>query len=438
MERWVNLAEKLRISYWFVPLTLALVGMALAWLALRADVALQPPTTPGGWAAYLYHGKPVEARDTLTMLFGTMTGMTSLVFTITLIVLTLVSGQFGPRMIRSFIGSPLSQVVLGTFILTSVYTLLTRAVVGAGPDEALPYPSVSLGIGLALVCLVLLIFYLHALATSIVAETVIEQIGQELDGLVAKLPMLPKPQPEPVKTALPPDDDLPERRLGLGRGGYVQTLGYERLAAEAMRAGATIRLTFQPGDFVVADDKVLSITPAEAVTPRLEQALRDTIRLGAHRTPKQDLTFCIRQLADMAVRALSPGVNDAYTASAVVNRLSQSLCRLLERQLPGGRYGQAEGRWHLQGPAPTFGQALSVAFDQIRQLGCDKPLLVKHLLSALKRLAQHAQLPDQKEAIATHLQAVEDAARHAAWLPYDQAQLEAQLADAKEEIKVEN
>ena len=434
MERWINLAEKLRISYWFVPLTLALAGMGLAWLALRADGMVQPPAVPGAWAAYLYHGKPVEARDTLTMLFGTMTGMTSLVFTITLIVLTLVAGQFGPRMIRSFIGSPLSQVVLGTFILTSVYTLLTRAVVGAGPDKALPYPSVTLGLGLALICLVLLIFYLHALATSIVAETVIEQIGRELDGLIAKLPPLPEPQPEPVETALPPDDDLPELRLGLGRGGYVQTLGYERLAAEAVRAGATVRLTFQPGDFVVADDKVLSVTPEEAATPRLEQALRDTIRLGAHRTPKQDLTFCIRQLADMAVRALSPGVNDAYTASAVVNRLSQSLCRLLERELPGGRYGLADGRWHLLGPAPTFGQVLSVAFDQIRQLGADKPLLVKHLLSALKRLAQHARLPEHRQALAAHLQAIEQAARHAEWLPYDQAQLEEQLADAKGEV----
>lgn len=435
MERWVNLAEKLRISYWFVPLTLALVGMALAWIALQADVAAQQPTAQKAWLAYLYHGKPVEARDTLTMLFGTMTGMTSLVFTITLIVLTLVSGQFGPRMIRSFIGSPLSQVVLGTFILTSVYSLLTRAVVGAGPDKALPYPTVTIGIALALICLVLLIFYLHSLATSIVAETVIEQVGRELDALIAQLPLLPDPQPSRPDTALPPDEDLPELRLNLGRGGYVQTLGYERLASEAARAGATIHLTFQPGDFVVADDKVLAVTPESALTPRLQKALDSAIRLGAHRTPKQDLTFCIRQLADMAVRALSPGVNDAYTASAVVNRLSQSLCRLLGRELPGGRYGQAEGRWHLQGPAPTFGQALSVAFDQIRQLGADKPLLVKHLLSALKRLAQHTHLPDQKEAIAAHLQAVEQAARHAAWLPYDQAQLEEQLADARTAVK---
>jgi uncharacterized membrane protein len=133
-------------------------------------------------------------------------------------------------------------------------------------------------------------------------------------------------------------------------------------------------LHFRPGDYVTGSGQAIGLYPSDRATPELARAVAGAISLGVQRTPVQDLEFSIRHLVEIAVRALSPGINDPYTAVAVIHRLTASLSRLMARAVPRGVFRDEGGEVRVVCPRPTYASLLSASFDQIRQNGTDKPL----------------------------------------------------------------
>lgn len=384
--------DALRTSFWFVPALMALgaigVAAAVPWMDGRFG------TGAGARAPwFVYVSEPDQARDLLSTLLSSMITMASLVFSITMVVLTLAAGQFGPRLIRNFMASPQTQFVLGTFVATIVYCLLALASIGWRDGEGpFAYVSVTLAIGLALASVGLLVVYVDALARSIMSETVIEQVGRELDDALAELDPLEVRERGNPEAALPEDYERRAAFFGPTRAGYVQGIEFEDIVEAAQQADVLVGLRFRAGDFVVEGSEGIGIYPGERSSDRLAEAVRRAVIVGVHRTPVQDPDFSIRHLVEIAVRALSPAINDPYTAVSVVNRLSASLSRLMGRAMPRGAYFDRDGVLRVLCPEPTYGSILGAAFDQIRQNGGDKPVIVIHLLTQREALREQVRV----------------------------------------------
>lgn len=402
--------DAVRTSLWFLPAVMGACAPLLTFLALSLDVRLgQSPqaSLPG----VIYVSPSGQARDLLATVLTSMITMASLVFSITMVVLTLATSQFGPRLIRNFMSRLKTQLVLGTFVTTIVYCLLLLSFIG--PDDGgvmHAYLSVSIAIGLTITSVALMVLHIHALASSIMSETLIESVGRELDHGVRDL--RPLGQAADPDEALPDDFDDRAAFFGVGASGYAQAIEVHRIIAAARSADVLVGLNLRAGDFVVQNGRAFGIYPADRATPRLVAAISGAITLGVHRTPVQDLEFSIRHLVEIAVRALSPGINDPYTAVSVINRLSASWCDLLQRSVPPGVFLDDAGVLRLVCPRPTYGNLLNASFSQIRQSGPDKPIILIHLLKALEAMHHCATTPDQHAALQDQVRAIlEDARR---------------------------
>lgn len=425
-----NLLDYLRTSLWFVPLLLMLAALPLIAATLFLDASLAAHMDEKAFRL-LYVGRPEDARTVLSTLLSSMIAMVSLVFSITMVVLTLAASQFGPRLVRNFMASPQTQIVLGAFVMTIVYCLLALAFVGwregSGP---LPYATVTGAIALVLGSVGLLILYLHGLARSIMSETVIERVSRELDGLMEKFrPWRPACGTAPH--ALPEDFQEKAGFFGLDKAGYVQAIDGLQLAEIAGKAGIVLRFDFRAGDFVVDGGRGIGACPRESLNDALVKRIRSAVLVGTHRTPVQDPTFPLRHMVEIAVRALSPGVNDPYTAAAALDWLSLSLSRLGRKELPDGVWRDRAGIVRVVVPGPTHDSLVAVAFDQIRQNGADKPIIAIHMLEAIGRVAAQSPAREQRAALRRQLHMMEHAIRRGITDPSDLGDVLARLAAAR-------
>lgn len=435
MKRYIHFLraqwDTIRTSFWFVPALMGCAGIALAALVPAVDGAFDEEAP---W--FVYVGAQVDARDIAGTLLASMITMTSLVFSITMVVLTLAASQFGPRLVRNFMASRRTQYVFGTYVLTIIFCLLLYGTIGWREGEGpFPYVSVSLAIGLTLLSVTALILHVHGLARSLVSETVIEQVGRELDAGISNLEPLEGGAKEDPEAALP--DDFEERAefCGLRRGGYIQAIEIDKLIDAARVADVFIGLRFQAGDYVVEGGRDIAIYPADRASPQLRDAIARAFTIGPNRTPEQDLKFSIRHLVEIAVRALSPGINDPYTAVAVIDRLSASLARLMNRALPRGVLSDETGVVRVICERPVYGSLIGAAFHQIRQNGGDKPIVLIHLLSAISRIAPHVRTESQREALEQELQQASEAARRQIADPADLASVEQHVSAASNTLR---
>jgi uncharacterized membrane protein len=172
---------------------------------------------------------------------------------------------------------------------------------------------------------------------------------------------------------------------------------------------AVVRLDFRPGDFVVDGDKRVFVLPTPDDPERVRREIDRFIVSGQERTPTQDLEFAIRHLVEVAVRALSPGINDPYTAIAVIDRLRGGLSRLCKKQLPPAVMLDGNGQVRLTRRVTTYAGTVDAAFDQIRQAGSAKPAILIHMLEAVSAVAEHTKTDEQRSALARHAALVREA-----------------------------
>ncbi len=403
--------DSVRTSLWFLPAIMGVLALGLTAGALALDKGLGQGSDES-FPRIIYVSAPDQARELLATVLTSMITMASLVFSITMVVLTLAAGQFGPRLIRNFMGRLQTQFVLGTFVLTIIYCLLLLASIGPGDEgESNAYLSVTIAIGLALFSVALLVLYIHDLATSIMSETLIETVGRELDQGVRDL--RPLDQADDPEQALPEDFTERAALAGVEASGHVQAIEFGRIVEAARSADVLVGLYLRAGDFAIQNGRAFGIYPAERATPELRKIIGDAITLGVHRTPIQDIEFSIRHLVEIAVRALSPGINDPYTAVSVIHRLSAVWPQLMGRAVPQGVFSDDEGRVRVICPVPTYASLLNASFSQIRQSGTDKPLVLIHLLKAFAAMAYCAQTEEQRSALRDQVHAVLEDARRA-------------------------
>jgi uncharacterized membrane protein len=413
--------ESLRASLWFVPTVMTVGTLLLAWATLNVDVEEH-----GLW--WLNRGNWDSVTQFLSSLLGALITMATLVISITMVVLTLAAGQLGPRLIRSFMRDLHTQGVVGLFVATVVYLLVVLSQLDTDvPKEELPHVAVTVGTALVLLCVWSLLGYVHHLARSIIADTVIDRVGRELDRAISAH--------TPERGAAEPDtvDHRPGTTaiLRFRQSGYVAAIDYEGLAKRAARSQATIALRFRPGQHLLRGRAHADVWPAE----RCDDALRDDVEgyvvVGRQRTATQDLEYGFRQLVEVALRALSPGINDPFTAVIAIDRMAASLAVLIERGPPRAVWRDEGGQVRLVAQTTSFPELVQTAFDPIRLAAEEHPAVLVRILENVAQLAEQADPSQHGPVLKEQARLVLDAGRRSIAASYDLAALERSYAAAE-------
>lgn len=417
----------LRTNFWFVPTLMVGAAVLLSILTLWFDHALGHR-----WIDALeltYSRGPEGARALLSTVSGSMVTIASLTFSITIVTLQLASTQFGPRLLRNFVGDVGNQVVLGTFIATFTYGLLIlRTVNGTEQNEFVPHISVFVDLLLSVASLGVLIYFINHTASSIQAESVIASVAGDLHAAIDRLYPESLGRPKPHSThplPLPDDFESLARPVDADRSDYVQAIDGDRLIALASEHDLVLRVEKQPGDFVVDNQPLVHVYPASRLDDELAARLRRAFYLGSRRTVTQDAGFAIDQLVEVAVRALSPGINDPFTAMTCLDRLGAALSRLADREIPSPCRLDDAGRLRVVARAATIDDLVDAAFHQIRQATRSNAAVTLHLLDTIATVLPAARDTALRAALLRHAALVHEGSQDGLPDPTDRREADA-------------
>jgi uncharacterized membrane protein len=346
------------------------------------------------------------ARTILTAIAAAVITVVGVVFSITILALQLASTQFGPRMLRNFIRDRGTQLTLGTFVATFVFSVLALGSVSNRPSGTfVPHISVSVAILLLLVDLGVLIYFIHHVARSIQLTEVVYAIARDLDQAIRDLRSEDVALPDSSETLEPVVHEINTRldregvRLPAPSSGYLQGIGHARIVEIAADCDAVVRFSRRPGHFVVRGRPLATVWPAAAARD-VTSALADAHITGPHRTLQQDPQLAIDQLVEIAIRALSPAVNDTFTALTCIDWLGDGLGKIARRPLSPGIYRDPTGRVRVLDVPLHYDRLLNHGFDKIRQAGRGMPAVAIRQLEALTAIATCTIDEAQRAAIA--------------------------------------
>lgn len=360
----------------------------------------------------IYKGGPEGARAVLSTVAGSMISVTGITFSITIVALTLASSQFGPRLLRNFMRDTGNQFVLGVFLATFVYCLMVlRRVQGTEESMFVPHLSVTIGIILALGSLAVLIYFIHHVAQSIQAESVIAAVGRDLDTAIEES------FPELIGKGVPADgnqkpiDFPPESReeatVRSVRSGYIQAIESDGLLRVAIDHDLVVRLNYKPGDYVFNGSPLVQVWSPSKMDDKVGEKIRNVFILGNHRSGEQDPEYAAHQLVEIAIRALSPGINDTFTAINCIDRLGASLSVLAGRVMPSGCRYDEKSNLRVVTDVDTFRGILNAAFDQIRQNGRGNAAVTIRLLEIIREISFHIRLASHRSSLLRQAEMIE-------------------------------
>ncbi len=434
------LIERLRTSYWFIPTIMATGAAALSFLTVHVDTLINAKwARTAGW---IWAGGPEGARSVLATIAGSTITVAGVVFSITIVSLALASSQFGPRLLRNFLDNRGTQLALGAFVSTFLYCLLVLRTV-RGTDAAatfVPFLSVTLGLIFAVISVGFLIFFIHHISTSILAENVIGRVASEL------LKSMDRLYPEQVGTGQrdtesPGDRDLAKRAQEEGQAiiskssGYIHAISMGDLFALAKEKDLVLRLSQRPGNFVAKGATLGWVLPREKTNEESIKHVQSAYYFGRGRTPTQDIEYSIDQLVEVAVRALSPGTNDPFTAVTCIEWLGAALIRVAGREIPSGWRHDEEHRLRIIAHATDFAGIAAAALNQIRQYGSESVSVVLRMLEMLARVGPHLRRESDRAVLREHAQKIRDDGCAHVQNDRDREEIEERFAAAEQALK---
>jgi uncharacterized membrane protein len=379
--------DDLRDSLWVLPTATVLLSVAVAVLLVWLE-----PHLPDAVRAATFGGTPEGARAILSELAGATFTVTGVVFSLTVVALQMASSQFTPRLLRTFLRDRRTQWVLSGMLGSGVFDVAVLRNVRSGEEDAVgefvPQLAVSAALLYALVAVGLLVFFLHHLTRHMRVDVIMHDIRAETLAQLVRLAPDREELPD-LEPPAPPADALP---VVAEVAGYLQTVDVPALARGAEELGVAVRLRPAMGSWVSRGTTVAWTWPldanAEHGRDRLSRLVHGGLHLGPDRTESDDLAFGLRQLADIAVRALSPGVNDPTTAVPALGQLSAVLVELADHPLGADSARGEDGRIRASAPRPDFRQHLELAVDQIRRYGAEEPTVLVAIGELLTDLAE--------------------------------------------------
>lgn len=380
-----RLREQLRQSLWVLPTLTGLLAFALAEALVRAE-----ERSGAGSSPLIFAGDADAARAVLSTIAGASMTVLGLTISLTLAVLTLAAQGYTARVLARFMRDRAVRAVVAALLATFTFSLGALRLVR---EDRVPGLTVNLSVALALGSLIGLIVFFHHIASEIRVERVIAVVWDETRGAVDRLPEAIT-GPEAAREATAPAPDLTATPVRATRTGRVVWVDDAALCAAAEHLGVTVEVVPALGDFVAEGEPLALLHGTGDVAPQEHPAVVRAIALGTQRTAGQDVAYGLRRLADLALRALSPGINDATTAHEAILRIADLLRRLAVRPL-GTRVTAPDGAVLLLRPRPTWEDLVGESFDQLAagaEAQADAATTLV-LLDALARVAAAAHQP---------------------------------------------
>ena len=354
---------------------------------------------------WLNGGSPDGARSLLSTIAGSMISVAGVTFSITLATLSLASAQLGPRLLTNFMRDRGNQVVLGTFVSIFIYCLIVlRAIRSTDESLFVPHLSVTVAMLLSVISVAILIYFFHHVSTMIQAQNVVANIGRELEESIEHLISV-EGKKRLYEYELRSSDDIPanfeesKALVASSTSGYLQAIDYEAIQKIATSNDLLLQVPYRPGDFIAKGSEIAKIYPETKLSDSLKDEILTTFVFGTHRLRVQDLEFAIDQLVEIALRALSPGINDPFTAIACLDQLGATLSNLVEHTIPTGYHYDEDGQLRIMSDVLTFSGIVNRAFNQIRQHGQSDVAVMIRLLEVIAIVIVRATADTQKQAL---------------------------------------
>jgi uncharacterized membrane protein len=436
MNKLKQFGSTLRGSFWFLPTLIVAFSIALAVGLIEADSA-----GSRNWMAdwpRLFGAGAAGARGMLATIAGSMMTVVGVTFSMTLMTLALASSQYTSRILRNFMRDRVTQVVLGIFAGIFTYCLIVLRTVRGGDESGfIPSVAVSFGVVLAIGGISVLIFFIHHIAASIQASNIIASVAAETKVAIDRL-FSEKLGQGPV------DDDAEQAKLPLPQrnwqavpaqgDGYLQSVDNASLLRFAREHNTIVRMERGVGEFVVHETTLVSFAMESPPEKEGIATLQSAFSINRHRTVDQDAAFGIRQIVDMALRSLSPGINDTTTAVMGVDYLTAILARLAVRAIPSThRFAERELRVIAIGP--TFAGLVAESFDQIRGSAGGNVAILLRMLGALQTIASLTASESRRQVLREQMEWIAEVAARTIKSPHDRARFENRLAQVRKALE---
>jgi len=410
MKKLIFFWKELLTTFWFLPVMLICSSIFLSIVFVSVDKSIELPEDY--WMRFFLVTDPNSARSILSTISGAMIGVAGTVFSVTLVALTLASSQFGPRLIKNFMYVKLNQVVLGSYIATYLYCLLILNSVKDNEGYTfIPSFSILLAIFAAIVNIVLLIVFIHQIATSIQADKVVADISDfitdQLDTLYTEKMGDEKGD---IKLDVAPIFRFYRNKFSIKApiSGYLQYVSSDDLFELISKENSLLTVHHRPGSFLVQGTEIAELQTDSIWEQEKIESLLDQFVIGKTKTPQQDLEYSIHQMVEIAVRALSPGINDPYTALSCIDNLTSTMSYLAQIKFPSKNRLDEEGVTRIIAKTFEFEGLLNVSFNQIRQYSGGSTAVIIRLIEALITIQDFTSNSDQQKAVSRHIKMVLD------------------------------
>lgn len=431
-----NLWFALTSSLWFIPGTIVGVALVLAVALVEISAAVDGEALSA--FPRLFGAGAAGSRDMLAAIAGSVITVAGVTFSITIATLALASAQYTPRVLRTFMADRANQVVLGTFVGVYAYCLVVLRTIRGG-DEGTFIPSIAVlaGFLLALLSVGVLIFFIHHIASGLQASIILDRVRLATERSITRL------FPEEMGSGV---DEEAERALAAQSAGklewrvvpatntgHVQTVDAGGLLSFAREHALVVRMERAVGDFVTAGTPLVSIARSGTDTDiagELTRSVNSLFTINAYRTVEQDVAFGILQISDIALKALSPGINDTTTAVSCVDHLGALIAMLAGRRTAPPERGEDQ---HLRviAAAPEFATLVSLAFDDIRRNAEGNVTVLGRLLDAIETASRFTTNRSRLRILARQVDLVEEVVERSIRAPSDKELLSAREREVR-------
>lgn len=420
-------------SLWFLPSFVVVACAATAFLMMWLDTTTARRLNMD--LPLLFQAGPEGARDMLSTIAGSILTVASITFSFTIVVFSFASTQYGSRTLHNFMDDNVNQVVLGMLLGTFVYCQLVLRTIRLEADSFVPAISVNFALILAIADLGLFIFYIHHVAETIQAYHIIDRIGAATRKSIDHIFQARASSPSQVVEGA----DLyhligPVVEVCCIREGYIQAIDTDSILAAMQRHDLVIEYDKAVGMYVVKGERLGRVGPADRVTPEVLKQVHNSFVLGAHRTIYQDPQYGVLMLNDIAIKALSPAINDPNTAVMSLNEISTVLRFVVDRELPAHVHYGVDGKVRAILKEPTFDKLAAQAFDQARRFGMSDATIPIKMLDVIAEIADGEVRPEHLEVLRLHVRAIIEDAEAKLTSTRDKALFSRKVADMPESL----
>jgi uncharacterized membrane protein len=410
--RLVNARDVLGTQLWPIP-TLAVVTALLLGFGVPELDAVVDGDLSSRWSGWLFGGDADAARSLLGVIASSLITVTALTFSLTVVTLQLASSQFSPRLLRTFTRDHFVQVTLALFLSTFTYALTVLRAVRSGGDsgqaEFVPKIAVTLAFVLAVVSVLGLVLFLAHLTEQIRVETMLRNVHRDASSTMRTVLPEREPSADP-RLVQPPPQPPPGALALLGKDdGFLTWINRDALLDLAVREHAVLRLDVYPGSFLVCGTPMGTAWPVagegfdDDAAQRIAEGVAGCVHVGLERTSAQDVGYGLRQLTDVANKALSPGINDPTTAIHALGHISAFLCALTDRDLGDELSCDEDNRIRVVARRPDFATYVDLGISQPRRYGATDPQVLEKIFQVLLDLS-HRVRPDQVSVVRDQLE----------------------------------